>query len=90
MDWLAKNHAVIDCRAREVIFRPLTEQSFKFKGADSQSTLTIISTLKTLKLIDYGAWVLLASVLDTSQDASSVTHMPMVQEFEDVFPQELL
>ena len=51
MDWLAGNHAIIDCRAREVIFRPPNGQSFKFKEVDSQNTPMIISTLKARKLV---------------------------------------
>ncbi|XP_038886437.1 uncharacterized protein LOC120076629 [Benincasa hispida] len=31
MDWLAANHASIDCFRKEVIFNPPTESSFKFK-----------------------------------------------------------
>ena len=58
MDWLAENHAIIDCRAREVIFRPLDEQSFKSRGVDSRSTPRIISTLKARKIIGQGAWAL--------------------------------
>ena len=32
MDWLAANHASIDCARKEVIFTPPTRASFKFKG----------------------------------------------------------
>jgi hypothetical protein len=32
MDWLSKYGASIDCRAKEVIFRPLDAEEFKFCG----------------------------------------------------------
>jgi len=32
MDWLAENHALIDCRRKEVVFRPPLRPSFKFRG----------------------------------------------------------
>ena len=87
--WLAENHAIIDCRSREVIFRPPNEQSFKFKGVDSRSTPRIISTLKARKIIGHGAWALLASVMDMRKGTSSMMNVPIVQEFKDVFPDEL-
>ena len=32
VDWLTVNHASIDCHKKEVIFSPLPEPIFKFKG----------------------------------------------------------
>ena len=89
MDWLAESHAIIDCRAKEVIFMPPNEQSFKFKGVESRSTPRIISTLKERKIIGHRAWALLASVMDTRKGTSSTMNVPIVQEFKDVFPKEL-
>ena len=89
MDWLIENHAIIDCKAREVILRPLNGQSFKFKGVDSQNNPRIISTLKTRKLVDRGAWAWSASVSDMRRGTSSVINVLVVQEFVDVFPKEL-
>ncbi|KAL0544935.1 hypothetical protein IC582_020065 [Cucumis melo] len=37
MDWLAANHASIDCSRREVTFNPPSMASFKFKGGGSKS-----------------------------------------------------
>ncbi|WP_323159104.1 hypothetical protein, partial [Pseudomonas viridiflava] len=32
MEWLAANHALIDCHWKEVVFRPPGRPSFKFRG----------------------------------------------------------
>ncbi|KAA0065812.1 ty3-gypsy retrotransposon protein [Cucumis melo var. makuwa] len=37
MDWLAANHASIDCSRKEVAFNPPSMASFKFKGEGSRS-----------------------------------------------------
>ncbi|KAA0066482.1 gag protease polyprotein [Cucumis melo var. makuwa] len=37
MDWLAANHASIDCSRKEVTFNPPSRASFKFKGEGSKS-----------------------------------------------------
>ena len=89
MDWLAENHAIINCRAREVIFRRPNEESFKFKGVDSRSIPRIISTLKARKIVGHGAWALLANVMDSRKDTRSMMNVPVVQEFKDVFLDEL-
>lgn len=36
-DWLATNHASIDCSRKEVIFNPPTEASLSLKGMGSWS-----------------------------------------------------
>ncbi|XP_022932239.1 uncharacterized protein LOC111438602 [Cucurbita moschata] len=37
MEWLAQNHASIDCFNKEVVFRPPGQPSFKFKGGRERS-----------------------------------------------------
>ncbi|KAL4038373.1 hypothetical protein IC575_001993 [Cucumis melo] len=41
MDWLAANHASIDCSRKEVTFNPPSMASFKFKGEGSGRCLVI-------------------------------------------------
>ena len=39
MDWLSKHYAKIDCKKKEVTFRPQQKKSFTFKG-ESKMSLT--------------------------------------------------
>ncbi|XP_038887774.1 uncharacterized protein LOC120077802 [Benincasa hispida] len=55
MDWLAANHASIDCSCNEVIFNPPTGASFKFKGVGIVVLCKVISALKASRLFDQGA-----------------------------------
>jgi len=46
MDWLAKNHASIDCHKKEVVFTPPSKTRFKFKGTSLGTVLEVISMMK--------------------------------------------
>ncbi|KAA0059807.1 pol protein [Cucumis melo var. makuwa] len=51
MDWLAANHASIDCSRKEVTFNPPSMASFKFKGRGSRSLPQVISAIRASKLL---------------------------------------
>ncbi|KAL0554397.1 hypothetical protein IC582_008317 [Cucumis melo] len=73
MDWLAANHASIDCSCKEVTFNPPSRASFKFKGEGSRS-------------LPQG---ILASVVDTREADVSLSSELVVRDYPDVFPEEL-
>ncbi|KAL0554431.1 hypothetical protein IC582_008352 [Cucumis melo] len=54
MDWLAANHASIDCSRKEVTFNPPSMASFKFKGGGSKSLPQVISAIRASKLLSQG------------------------------------
>ncbi|KAL0544333.1 hypothetical protein IC582_019446 [Cucumis melo] len=89
MDWLAANHASIDCSRKEVTFNPPSLASFKFKGGGSKSLPQIISAIRASKLLSQGTWGILASVVDTREADVSLSSEPVVKDYPDVFPEEL-
>ncbi|KAL0556761.1 hypothetical protein IC582_005277 [Cucumis melo] len=89
MDWLAANHASIDCSRKEVTFNPPSMTSFKFKGEGSRSLPQVISAIRTSKLLSQGTWGILASVVDTREADVSLSSEPVVRDYPDVFPEEL-
>ncbi|XP_038875077.1 uncharacterized protein LOC120067606 [Benincasa hispida] len=89
MDWLAANHASIDCSREEVIFNPLTGASFKFKRVETVVLPKVISALKANRLFDQGAWGFMASVVDTREIEVTLTSKPIVKDFPDVFSEDL-
>ncbi|KAL0560424.1 hypothetical protein IC582_000829 [Cucumis melo] len=89
MDWLAANHASIDCSRKEVTFNPPSMASFKFKGGGSKSLPQVISAIKASKLLSQGTWGILASVMDTREADVSLSSEPVVRDYPDVFPEEL-
>ncbi|KAL0553440.1 hypothetical protein IC582_007335 [Cucumis melo] len=89
MDWLAANHASIDCSRKEVTFNPPSLVSFKFKGGGSKSLPQVISAIRASKLLSQGTWGILASVVDTREADVSLSSEPVVRDYPDVFPEEL-
>ncbi|TYK31665.1 ty3-gypsy retrotransposon protein [Cucumis melo var. makuwa] len=89
MDWLAANHASIDCFLKEVAFNPPLMASFKFKGEGSRSLPKVISAMRASKLLSRGTWSILASVVDTREVDVSLSSEPVVRDYPDVFPEEL-
>ncbi|KAL0556807.1 hypothetical protein IC582_005324 [Cucumis melo] len=89
MDWLAANHASIDCSRKEVTFNPPSRASFKFKGEGSRSFPQVISAIRASKLLSQGTWGILASVVDTREADVSLSSEPVVRDYPDVFPEEL-
>ncbi|KAL0544922.1 hypothetical protein IC582_020052 [Cucumis melo] len=90
MDWLVANHASIDCSRKEVAFNPLSVVSFKFKGEGSRSLPQVISAMRASKLLNQGTWSILASVVDTREVDVSLSSEPVVRDYPNVFPEELL
>ncbi|TYK07886.1 ty3-gypsy retrotransposon protein [Cucumis melo var. makuwa] len=89
MDWLAANHASIDCSRKEVAFNPPSMASFKFKGEGSRSLPQVISAMKASKLFCQGTWSILASMVDTREVDVSLSSEPVVRDDPNVFPKEL-
>ncbi|KAA0067821.1 reverse transcriptase [Cucumis melo var. makuwa] len=89
MDWLAANHASIDCSHKEVAFNPPSMVSFKFKGEGSRSLPQVISAMRASKLLSQGTWSILASVVDTREVDVSSSSEPVVRDYPDVFLEEL-
>ncbi|KAL0544475.1 hypothetical protein IC582_019591 [Cucumis melo] len=89
MDWLAANHANIDCLRKEVTFNPPSMASFKFKGGGSKSLPQVISAIRASKLLSQGTWGILASLVDTREVDVSLSSKPVVRDYPDVFPEEL-
>ncbi|KAL0552067.1 hypothetical protein IC582_011160 [Cucumis melo] len=85
MDWLAANHASIDCSRKEITFNPPSRASFKFKGEGSRSLPQVISAIRASKLLSQGTWGILASVVDTREADVSLSSEPVVRDYPDVF-----
>ncbi|TYK11888.1 ty3-gypsy retrotransposon protein [Cucumis melo var. makuwa] len=77
IDWLAANHASIDCSRKEVAFNPPSMASFKFKGEGSRSLPQVISAMRVSKLLSQGTWSILASMVDTREVDVSLSSEPV-------------
>ncbi|KAA0031856.1 gag protease polyprotein [Cucumis melo var. makuwa] len=89
MDWLAANHASIDCSRKEVAFNPPSMASFKFKAEGSRLLPKVISAMRASKLLSQGTLSILASMVDTGEVDVSLSLEPVVRDYPDVFSEEL-
>ncbi|GJU12945.1 putative reverse transcriptase domain-containing protein [Tanacetum coccineum] len=89
MDWLTEHRATIDCHKKRVIFGDLNNPEFIYQGSRPGKPIKIISALKARTLIYHGCEGFLASIKDTSLDGPRLESHPVVQNFPDVFPDEL-
>nr|GFC34347.1 putative reverse transcriptase domain, aspartic peptidase domain protein [Tanacetum cinerariifolium] len=90
MDWLTEHHATIDCRSYRVIFGDIHTPEFIYHGSLPGKSMQIISALQARTLLSHGCEGFLATIQDTSSDVPSIYDQPIVSEFPDVFPDELL
>ncbi|GJS04093.1 putative nucleotidyltransferase, ribonuclease H [Tanacetum coccineum] len=89
MDWLSEHQANIDCQSKRISFGNLKNPKFVYQGAPVSGLVKVISAIKARKLIRHGCEGYLATIQDTSKESSSLKDQPTVNEFPDVFPEEL-
>ena len=83
MDWLSENHATINCEEKRVIFKSKDQGEFSFQG---YRVATLPHQTYENKTSCYG---FLCFVIDTKVVEPTIENIPIVQEFTDVFPEEL-
>jgi len=77
MDWLASNHVVIDCGQRRVVF------------PDAEG-LELISSNQAEKEIEAGATCfMIVAQMEKKSTAEKISLIPVVDEYADVFPNEI-
>ncbi|XP_074346826.1 uncharacterized protein LOC141685630 [Apium graveolens] len=87
MDWLGENSAQINCKTKRVYLKTKSGEKVVFKGQrQEQLFLTIIQAKKLLRK---GCESFLAYVVDSERGSPSMEDIPVVNEFPDVFPDEL-
>nr|GFC77764.1 putative reverse transcriptase domain-containing protein [Tanacetum cinerariifolium] len=96
MDWLAKYQAVIVC-AEKIVRIPWGNETLIIHGDDSNqgnmTRLSIISCTKTEKYVKKGFPIFLAHIttkeVEDKSEKKRLEVVPIVQNFPEVFPEEL-
>ncbi|WRX15370.1 zinc finger protein [Theobroma cacao] len=89
MDWLSPCHASVDCYHKLVRFDFPDEPSFSIQGDKSNVRTNLISVLFTRRLLRQGCIGYLAVVRDTQAKVGNISQVSVVNEFMDVFFEEL-
>lgn len=89
MDWLASCHANVDCRTKIVRFQFPDEPDIEWRGNIATPKGRFISYLKARKMISKGYIYHLVRVRDVETKSPTLQSILVVNEFPDVFPDEL-
>ncbi|KAI3684861.1 hypothetical protein L6452_34088 [Arctium lappa] len=89
MDWLARHKADIFCSKKRIQV-PLPENGVvTIYGEKGKRNNPIISSLKAHKFLEKGYPSYLAYVVDAKKEKNSVGEVEVVQDYPDVFPEDL-
>ncbi|KAH0725447.1 hypothetical protein KY284_001312 [Solanum tuberosum] len=89
MDWLHSCYTSVDCRIRIARFQFPDEPIFEWKGSSLAPMGRFISYLKAIKMISKVYLYHLVRVKDLSSETPTLESIPVVNEFPEVFPEDL-
>ena len=89
MDWLSRHRAIVDCRMKRVTLRTPNDNEGIFISERLNHLSNMISAAIARKMVLKGCEAYLAYVIDTVKARPSVSNIPTVSDFPDVFPEEL-
>ena len=89
MDSLSRHRAIVNCRMKRVTLRTLNDNEVIFIGERLNHLSNVISATIARKMVRKGCEAYLAYVIDTIKARPSVSDIPTVSDFPDVFPEEL-
>ena len=89
MDWLSRHQVVVDFRMKRVTLRTPSGEEVTFIGERSNPLYNVISTTTARTMVRKGCEAYLAYVIDTKRAKPSLSDIPTVCDYPDVFPEEL-
>ena len=89
MDWLAKYRATVDCYRKEVQFSQPGEPEVIFCGERKILSTSFISVIQANKMLRKACQGYLVYAIESGNSEMQLAKVPMVNEFFDVFPEDL-
>lgn len=90
MDWLSKHRASIKCQEREITLKLPEDKEIKYYGTKTKTVPRVVSAMKALKMMKKGnCQGYLVSMVGAPTPELTPADVPIVQEFLDVFPEDL-
>ena len=90
MDWLSRHHATMDCFRKQVKFCRPGEPEITFCGVRKILSSIMMSVMMARKMLRKSYPMYLAYVVEVRDDDMRLEDIPVVREFPDVFPDDLL
>ena len=88
MNRLSQHQVMVDCRMKRVTLRTLNEDEVTFIGERSNHLSNVVFAATTRTMVRKGCESYLAYVMDTVKARLSVSNIPIVSDFPDVFSKE--
>ncbi|XP_047261542.1 uncharacterized protein LOC124895138, partial [Capsicum annuum] len=89
MDWMVSCYAFVDCYPKLIHFDIPGETPFAWKGMTHVTQGKVIAYVKARQMINHGCLGFIATVHDTRVEDIIDDSVPIVQEFVDIFPDDL-
>ncbi|GKB11162.1 hypothetical protein Tco_0845085 [Tanacetum coccineum] len=89
MDWLVKHDTFIVCRKKEVHI-PVKGKMLVVKRNCDESRLKMVSCIKARKYIERGCHLFVAHVTKKEPKEKCLEDVPIIRDFPEVFPDDLL
>ncbi|KAL0544225.1 hypothetical protein IC582_019338 [Cucumis melo] len=90
MDFLFTHYASMNCHGKEVTFTKPSSTKVVFRGERKIIPTSLISALKVEKLLRKGCTAFLAHVVEVQEEKLKPEDVPVVNEYLDVFPADVL
>ena len=81
---------MVDCGQKTVVLRCSYQTEVIVQGIRSSAMSNVISAMQARRFMRKGCETFLVVILHSKRDQVNVEEIPIVREFPDVFPEELL
>ncbi|CAN6445321.1 unnamed protein product [Victoria cruziana] len=89
MDWLARHGVLVDCQKCRLVVGPGSQSQRVFKTQTSESDLAYVGYLRGSDTVRRADLVFIVTWTVEGTAEPKVGEIPVVQEYADVFPEEL-
>ncbi|WMV50347.1 hypothetical protein MTR67_043732 [Solanum verrucosum] len=90
MTWLSPYYVVLNCNTKSVNLEIPGREKIRVGRVYKPKKAKIISSIRASKLVEPGCLAYLAHIRDFEIEAPSIESIPVVSEFREVFPSDLL
>ena len=88
MDWLSRHQVVVDCRMKRVTLRTQSGEEVTFIGERLNHLSNVISATTARTMVRKGCKANLEHVIDTKKEKHSLSDIPTVSDYPDLFPED--
>eukprot|EP00253_Pinus_taeda_P015904 PITA_15904 len=91
MDWLEKHWSLVDCKTKIIYYRDQQGNSKEVQGIKRPVQVRPITANQLVKCIrkGYQVYAIQVGFANSKDKTASLNNIPVIQEFSDVFPEEI-